>query len=161
MTTTTSAPAAVTLRRGRQMLNKVPEVTLYFWIIKVLCTTVGETASDYLATNLNLGLTKTTFITGSLLIVTLIFQFRARKYIAPVYWLGIVLISVVGTQITDNLTDNFGVSLVTTTIVFSIVLAAVFAAWYASEPTLSIHTIYPTKRESFYWLPLPFTVPLR
>jgi uncharacterized membrane-anchored protein len=142
------------------MLNKVPEVTLYFWIIKVLCTTVGETASDYLATNLNLGLTNTTFITGSLLIVTLIFQFRARKYIPGVYWLGIVLISVVGTQITDNLTDNFGVSLVTTTIVFSIVLAFVFAVWYASEHTLSIHTIYTTKREAFYWLAVLFTFAL-
>jgi uncharacterized membrane-anchored protein len=150
--------AAPSLRR--QMLNKVPEVTLYFWIIKVLCTTVGETASDYLATNLNLGLTKTTFITGSLLIVTLIFQFRARKYIPGVYWLGIVLISVVGTQITDNLTDNFGVSLVTTTIVFSIVLAFVFAVWYASEHTLSIHTIYTTKREAFYWLAVLFTFAL-
>jgi uncharacterized membrane-anchored protein len=142
------------------MLNKVPEVTLYFWIIKILCTTVGETASDYLATNLNLGLTNTTFITGSLLIATLIFQFRARKYVPGIYWLGIVLISVVGTQITDNLTDNFGVSLVTTTIVFSIVLAIVFAIWYASERTLSIHTIYTTRREAFYWLAVLFTFAL-
>jgi uncharacterized membrane-anchored protein len=144
----------------RQMLNKVPEVTLYFWLIKVLCTTVGETASDYLATNLNLGLTKTTFITGAFLIVTLFFQFRLRKYVPGVYWLGIVLISVVGTQITDNLTDNFGVSLVTTTIVFSILLAFVFAAWYASERTLSIHTIYTTRREAFYWLAVLFTFAL-
>ncbi|MDX6386405.1 MAG: hypothetical protein QOD85_207, partial [Gaiellaceae bacterium] len=129
------------------MLNKVPEVTLYFWTIKILCTTVGETASDYLAGNLNLGLTKTTFITGALLLATLVFQFRARRYIAGLYWLGIVLISVVGTQITDNLTDNLGISLVTTTIAFSIALAAVFAAWYAAERTLSIHTIYTTRRE--------------
>src|SRR5881392_3584219 len=146
--------------RGREMLNKVPEVTLYFWIIKVLCTTVGETASDYLATNLNLGLTNTTFMTGSLLVVTLVFQFRARKYIPGIYWLAVVLISVVGTQITDNLTDNFGVSLVTTTIVFSVVLATVFAAWYASERTLSIHTIYTTRREAFYWLAVLFTFAL-
>jgi uncharacterized membrane-anchored protein len=142
------------------MLNKVPEVTLYFWVIKVLCTTVGETASDYLATNLNLGLTKTTFITGALLLITLFFQFRLRRYVAGVYWLGVVLISVVGTQITDNLTDNFGVSLVTTTIVFSVVLAIVFAIWYASERTLSIHTIYTTRRESFYWLAVLFTFAL-
>jgi uncharacterized membrane-anchored protein len=145
---------------GRQMLNKVPEVTAYFWIIKVLCTTVGETASDYLAGNLNLGLTTTTFITGALLLVTLFFQFRARRYIPGVYWLGVVLISVVGTQITDNLTDNAGVSLVTTTIVFSIALAATFAAWYASERTLSIHTIYSTRREGFYWLAVLFTFAL-
>jgi uncharacterized membrane-anchored protein len=144
----------------RRMLNKVPEVTLYFWVIKVLCTTVGETASDYLSTNVGLGLTNTTFITGALLIATLLFQFRARKYVAGIYWLGIVLISVVGTQITDNLTDNAGVSLVTTTVAFSIALAAVFGAWFASERTLSIHTIFTTKRESFYWLAVLFTFAL-
>src|SRR5947209_1213437 len=145
---------------ARQMMNKVPEITLYFWVIKVLCTTVGETASDYLAGNLNLGLTKTTFITGALLIVVLVAQFRLRRYVAGVYWLGIVLISVVGTQITDNLTDNLGVSLVTTTIVFSVLLAAAFGAWYASERTLSIHTIYSTRREAFYWLAVLFTFAL-
>jgi uncharacterized membrane-anchored protein len=154
----TQPSAAVS--RGRQMLNKVPEVTLYFWIIKILCTTVGETAADYLATNLNLGLTKTTFITGAFLIVALFFQFRLRKYVPAVYWTAVVLISVVGTQITDNLVDNFGVTLVTTTIVFSIALAAVFAAWYWSERTLSIHTIYTTRREAFYWLAVLFTFAL-
>jgi uncharacterized membrane-anchored protein len=146
--------------RGREMLNKVPEVTLYFWIIKVLCTTVGETASDYLNTNLNLGLTNTTYITGAVLIATLVFQFRARKYVPSIYWLAVVLISVVGTQITDNLVDNFGVSLVTTTIVFSIALAVTFAAWFWSERTLSIHTIYTTRREAFYWLAILFTFAL-
>src|SRR5438874_285060 len=144
----------------RKMLNKVPEVTLYFWIIKVLCTTVGETASDFLAGNLNLGLTKTTFITGALLLGTLVFQFRVRRYVPGIYWLGIVLISVVGTQITDNLTDNLSVSLVTTTVVFGIVLALVFAAWYASERTLSIHTIYTPRREAWYWLTVLFTFAL-
>jgi uncharacterized membrane-anchored protein len=160
MTTTTTPPAQPRVSTRRTMLNKVPEVTIYFWIIKVLCTTVGETASDYLATNLNLGLTKTTLITGTLLVLTLVFQFRARRYIPGVYWLGVVLISVVGTQITDNLTDNAGVSLVTTTIVFSIVLAVVFAAWWLSERTLSIHTIYTTRREAFYWLAVLFTFAL-
>jgi uncharacterized membrane-anchored protein len=142
------------------MLNKVPEVTLYFWVIKVLCTTVGETASDYLSDNVGLGLTKTTYITAALLAVTLVFQFRARQYVPWIYWTGIVLISVVGTQITDNLTDNHGVSLVTTTTIFSIVLAIVFATWYASERTLSIHTIYTTRREAFYWLAVLFTFAL-
>src|SRR5438132_4085481 len=98
-TLTPTVPQRAAMFSGRQMLNKVPEVTLYFWVIKVLCTTVGETASDYLATNLNLGLTNTTFITAAVLIATLVFQFRARRYVAPLYWLGIVLISVVGTQI--------------------------------------------------------------
>jgi uncharacterized membrane-anchored protein len=142
------------------MLNKVPEVTIYFWIIKVLCTTVGETAADYLNTNLNLGLTNTTYITAALLLVVLFFQFRARKYVPAIYWLAVVLISVVGTQITDNLVDNFGVSLVTTTIVFAIALAVVFGAWYWSERTLSIHTIYTTRREAFYWLAVLFTFAL-
>src|SRR5215831_21380068 len=103
---------------GRELLNKVPEVTLWFWIIKVLCTTVGETASDYLTDNVGLGLTNTTYITAALLIATLVFQFRARRYVPWFYWTGIVLISIVGTQITDNLSDNAGVSLVTTTTVF-------------------------------------------
>src|SRR2546423_4062506 len=136
---------------ARRMLNKVPEVTLYFWVIKVLCTTVGETASDYLSDNVGLGLTKTTFITGTVLIAVLVAQFRVRKYLPLVYWTAVVLISVVGTQITDNLTDNLGVSLVITTAGFSIVLALAFAAWYASERTLSIHTIFTTRREAFYW----------
>jgi uncharacterized membrane-anchored protein len=144
----------------RRMLNKVPEVTLYFWVIKILCTTVGETAADYLNENLGLGLTNTTYITGALLIVALVFQFKARKYVPGVYWLAVVLISVVGTLITDNLVDNFGVALETTTIAFSIALAATFAAWYRSERTLSIHTIVTTRRESFYWLAILFTFAL-
>src|SRR3979409_301746 len=99
---------------ARQVLNKVPEVTLYFWIIKILCTTVGETAADFLNTSLNLGLTGTTVVMGILLTITLFFQFRARKYIPSIYWLAVVLISIFGTLITDNLTDNLGVSLFTT-----------------------------------------------
>ena len=145
---------------SREMLNKVPEITVYFWIIKVLCTTVGETASDYLSDNVGLGLTKTTFITGAALIAVLVFQFRARKYVPAIYWLAVVLISVVGTQITDNLSDNAGVSLVTTTTVFSIVLAVVFAVWWWVERTLSIHTIFTTRREGFYWLAILFTFAL-
>jgi uncharacterized membrane-anchored protein len=142
------------------MLNKVPEVTLYFWIIKVLCTTVGETGADNLNTSLNLGLTNTTYVMGVLLIGVLFFQFKVRKYVPPVYWLAVVLISIVGTLITDNLVDNFGVPLETTTIAFSIALAVTFAVWYASERTLSIHTIYTTRREAFYWLAILFTFAL-
>lgn len=144
----------------RQLLSKVPEVTLYFWIIKVLCTTVGETAADFLNTHLNLSLTGTTCIMGSLLVIALFFQFRSKKYVPAIYWLAVVLISVVGTLITDNLTDNFGVSLVTTTILFGVALAATFAAWYAKEKTLSIHSIYTTRREAFYWLAILFTFAL-
>jgi uncharacterized membrane-anchored protein len=145
---------------ARLLLNKVPEIIAYFWVIKVLCTTVGETASDYLTDNVGLGLTKTTFITGAALLAVLAFQFRASRYVAGIYWLAVVLISVVGTQITDNLSDNLGVSLVITTVGFSIVLAAVFAVWFAFERTLSIHTIYTTRREGFYWLAVLFTFAL-
>ncbi len=145
---------------GRQMLNKVPEVTIYFWLIKILCTTVGETAADYLNTTLNFGLTGTSVVMGILLIAALVYQFWTRKYTPWIYWLAVVLISIVGTLITDNLTDNFGVSLETTTIIFSIVLAVVFAIWYAVEKTLSIHSIMSTRREAFYWLAILFTFAL-
>ncbi len=142
------------------MLNKVPEVIVFFWIIKILCTTVGETAADLLNTNLHLGLTGITYIMGSLLVVALAVQFRSRKYVPVKYWTAVVLISVVGTLITDNLTDNFGVALRTTTIVFAIALVATFAWWYASERTLSIHTVFTTRREAFYWLTVLVTFAL-
>jgi len=145
---------------ARQMLNKVPEITLYFWIIKVLCTTVGETAADFLNETLNLGLDGVTLIIGAVLAVTLVFQFKSRKYIPGVYWLAVVLISIVGTLITDNLTDNLGISLETSTAIFAVALAVVFAVWYKKEKTLSIHTIITTKREGFYWLAILFTFAL-
>jgi uncharacterized membrane-anchored protein len=140
-----------------QILRKVPEITIFFWIIKVLCTTVGETAADFLNVNLNLGLTNTTYIMGALLVAALFFQFKSRKYVPGLYWLSVVLISIVGTLITDNLTDNLGVPLATATIAFAIALAAVFAVWYAVERTLSIHSIYTMRREAFYWLAILFT----
>ncbi len=146
--------------RGRQMLNKVPEVTLYFWIIKILCTTVGETVADFLNLKLGLGLTNTTYIMGGLLVAILFWEFKKRKYVPGIYWLAVVFLSVVGTLITDNLTDKFGVPLVTTTIVFSIALAATFATWYAFEKSLSIHSIHSTRREAFYWLAILFTFAL-
>ena len=145
---------------GRQMLNKVPEITLYFWIIKILCTTVGETFANFLNTNLNLGLTGTSVVMSILLIVVLIYQVRSKKYIPSLYWLSVVLISVVGTLITDNLTDNLSVSLETTTIVFGIALIATFIAWYRKEKTLSIHSITTRGRELFYWLAILFTFAL-
>jgi uncharacterized membrane-anchored protein len=144
----------------RITLNKVPEITLYFWVIKILCTTVGETFADNLNEKLNLGLTNTTWVMTAGLVAALVFQFRAAVYIPALYWLSVVLISVVGTLITDNLTDNLGVSLVTTTVVFSVVLAAVFAGWYASERTLSIHSITTRRRECWYWLAILFTFAL-
>jgi uncharacterized membrane-anchored protein len=144
----------------RKMLNKVPEVTLYFWVIKVLSTTVGETGADNLNSSLNLGLTKTTYVMGTLLLIALAVQFVTRKYVPPVYWVAVVLISIVGTLITDNLTDNYGVALEVTTVIFSIALAITFAVWYRSEGTLSIHSIWTTRREAFYWLAILFTFAL-
>ena len=151
---------ASTPSRTRRMLNKVPEVTIFFWIIKIMATTVGETAADLLNTKLNLGLTYTSLVMTGLFLITLVFQFRANKYMPRNYWLVVVLISVVGTLISDNLVDNLGVALRTTTIAFSIMLAATFMAWYASEKTLSIHSIYTSKREAFYWLAILFTFAL-
>jgi uncharacterized membrane-anchored protein len=134
---------------GQQMFRKVPEITLFFWTIKIMATTVGETSADFLNFNLNFGLTLTTIIMSSFLLIALFFQFRSRKYVPSVYWLAVVMISIVGTLITDNLVDNYGVALETTTIIFTIALIVTFAAWYVSERTLSIHSIYTTKREAF------------
>lgn len=142
------------------MLNKVPEITIYFWVIKILGTTVGETAADSLAFDLGLGLAATTAVAVLLLLVALAVQFTMRRYVPAVYWLVVVLISVVGTLITDNLVDNLGVPLEVTTVIFAVVLAAVFTLWYRSERTLSIHTIDTTRREAFYWSAILFTFAL-
>ena len=143
-----------------EMSNKVPEVTIYFWIIKVLATTVGETAADLLGEHLNLSLTSVTYIMSALLIAALFFQFRSRRYVPALYWISVVLISVVGTLITDNLVDNFGISLKVTTAVFTVAMLATFIIWHQSERTLSIHSIRTTKREAFYWSAILFTFAL-
>lgn len=142
------------------LLNKVPEVTVFFWVIKVLCTTSGETAADFLNVNLNFGLTGTSIVTGLLLLVTLIVQFKAKRYIPAVYWAAVVLISVFGTLVTDNLTDSLGVPLEASTIFFSLALAATFFVWYKKEKTLSMHSITTARREAFYWLAILFTFAL-
>lgn len=155
--TTTSA-----LRGGsnRTLLNKVPEVTAFFWVIKILCTTVGESAADWINTSLGLGLTGTSLIMTLLLAVVLVVQFRTQRYVAGVYWSAVVLISVVGTLLTDNLTDNLGISLLITTPLFAVLLAATFAAWYRREGTLSIHAVNTTAREGWYWLTVLLTFAL-
>jgi len=146
--------------RDNRLLVKVPQVTIYFWIIKVLCTTVGETFADFLNTTLGFGLNGTTFATVIALAIVLYFQFRLITYRPALYWLAVVLISVAGTLFTDNLTDNFNVSLLTSSVVWGILLALTFIAWYVSEKTLSIHSIYTNKRETFYWLTILFTFAL-
>jgi uncharacterized membrane-anchored protein len=144
----------------KKLLSKVPEVTIFFWIIKVLCTTVGETASDFLNINLGFGLTGTSVIMGVLLAVVLFFQFKAKKYVPGIYWLTVVLISIFGTLVTDNMTDGMGIPLAASTMAFSIALGITFALWYASEKTLSIHSIFTKRREAFYWLTILFTFAL-
>jgi uncharacterized membrane-anchored protein len=165
MSSTSIAPPARGFQ-GRRMLNKVPEVTLYFWLIKCLCTTIGETFSDNLVTKwapggdnasahqLQIALWKVTGCTTVVLLILLAVQFTRKKYMAPVYWANIVVISLVGTQITDLFegqgdTPNhmWGITIVSVSL-----LAIVFAVWYASERTLSMHSIVTTRREAFYWL---------
>lgn len=132
-------------------LNKVPEVTLGFWIIKIMSTTVGETGADYLAVNAGFGQAITGSVMATLLAIALFVQLRARRYVPWMYWLTVVLVSVVGTQITDALTDGLGVSLYLSTTVFAAALAGIFALWYRSERTLSIQAIVTRRRELFYW----------
>ncbi len=146
--------------RKHQLLSKVPQITLFFWIIKVLCTTVGETAADFLNVNLNFGLTGTSIIIGVVLIIALIFQFRAKKYVPGIYWLTVALVSVFGTLVTDILTDKLGVPLETSSIIFTVLLALTFIVWYLKEKTLSIHSILTRRREAFYWLAILFTFAL-
>src|SRR6195256_5286744 len=142
------------------LLNKVPEVTAIFWIIKILSTTVGETGADYLAVHVGLGASTTAAVMIGFLVVALGLQLRATSYVPWTYWLTVVLVSVVGTQITDLLTDKLEISLYLSTAVFACALAATFAIWYGVEQTLSIHTIVTRRRELFYWAAILFTFAL-
>lgn len=132
-------------------LNKVPEVTLAFWVVKIMSTTVGETGADFLAVNAGWGQGITTSVMAALLTIALFAQLRTRRYTPWIYWLTVVLVSVVGTQITDLLTDGLGVSLYVSTSVFAVLLAAIFFVWHRIERTLSIHDIVTRSRELFYW----------
>jgi uncharacterized membrane-anchored protein len=157
---TTNTQRVLSTTRGWRMLNKVPEVTLYFWVIKILCTTVGESFADYINETLGFGLTNTTLVFSAALVATLVAQFAVRRYIPGVYWLAVVLISVVGTLLTDNLTDAQNVPLWISSSAFAVLLALVFGVWYARERTLSIHSIVTTPREAFYWLTVLVTFAL-
>lgn len=152
--------AAVAAVRTASSYNRVPNVTLDFWLIKLMAVTVGETAADFLNFHFGLGLSATSLIMSGFLVAALMLQFAQRKYVPLPYWLAVVMISVVGTLISDNLADNFGMPLETTSIIFAAALIVTFVAWYACERTLSIHTIYTTRREVFYWLAILFTFAL-
>lgn len=145
---------------GPAWSNKVPEVTLTFWLIKMMSTTVGETAADFLNVNLGFGLTGTSAVMGVLLAVFLGLQVSARRYIPWRYWSTVVFVSVFGTLVTDNLSDNLGVPLAASTLAFSVALLLTFGIWYAKERTLSIHSIDTIKRELFYWTAILLTFAL-
>lgn len=145
---------------SEELLNKVPQITLAFWVIKIMATTVGETAADFLIFNLGFGLVATSAIMAVLLAAFLAFQLRLREYVPVSYWLVVVFVSVVGTLVSDYMADDLGISLLTTTIVFAAALAVTFVAWYASERTLSIHSITTRRRELFYWAAILFTFAL-
>ncbi len=132
-------------------LNKVPEITISFWIIKIMSTTVGETGADFLAVNAGFGQGITRAVMGALLAIALYLQLRTRRYTPWIYWLTVVLVSVVGTLITDLLTDGLGISLYVSTSFFTVTLGLIFAAWHWKERTLSIHKIFTFRRELFYW----------
>ncbi|GAA1949440.1 membrane protein [Nocardioides panacihumi] len=152
--------ATIERRDLRMMLNKVPEVTIWFWIIKILCTSVGESFADYINETLGFGLVNTTVLFGVLLVGALVVQFRTRAYTPWIYWLTVVLVSVEGTLLTDNLTDGMGVPLWISSTAFAALLVAVFGAWYARERTLSIHAINTRSREGWYWLTVLVTFAL-
>ncbi|MFJ9948357.1 hypothetical protein [Kitasatospora sp. NPDC091207] len=142
------------------LLNKVPEVTLWFWVIKILCTTVGESFADWVNMTLGVGLINTSLIFTAVLAAALTWQLRTPRYVPFVYWLTVVVLSVTGTLYTDILTDSQGVPLAVSSSVFAVVLAAVFGIWFARERTLSIHSIVTRPRELFYWLAILVTFAL-
>ena len=151
------APSAIT---ARQMLNKVPEVTIWFWVIKILCTTVGESFADWINMTLGVGLVNTAVLFTVIFVLVLAVQMTLRQYVPVAYWLTVVVVSVTGTLYTDILTDQIGVPLWISTTVFSVILAGVFGIWYARERTLSIHSIVTVPREAFYWLAVLVTFAL-
>jgi uncharacterized membrane-anchored protein len=142
------------------MLNKVPEVTIWFWVIKVLCTTVGESFADWINTTLGVGLVNTAWIFTAVLIAVLVVQLRLKRYVPFPYWLAVVVVSVTGTLYTDILTDQLNVQLWISSAVFSVLLAVVFGVWWLRERTLSIHSVTTLPRESFYWLAVLVTFAL-
>jgi uncharacterized membrane-anchored protein len=156
----TEATRSETIKVMRTMLSKVPEVTVWFWVIKILCTTVGESFADWINMTLGVGLIRTAFIFTVVLVAVLSWQLCLRRYVPFVYWLTVVVVSVTGTLYTDILTDVQRVPLALSTSVFAAILAVVFGVWFARERTLSIHSIVTTPRELFYWLAVLVTFAL-
>ncbi|MFJ9566656.1 hypothetical protein ACIRQQ_42315 [Streptomyces fuscichromogenes] len=159
--TRAAAPVDAAAASGRRpRVNRLPEVTVRFWIIKMLWTTVGETSADLLDEKAGLGLTGVSVLMTALLAVVLGVQFRTGAHRAGVYWPAVALTSVVGMLVSRNLTDAMRVSPETGTTVLALVLAAVFVVWYRRERTLSLHSIDTASREAFYWLAVLLTFAL-
>ena len=151
------APGDVTAGRLRpserlalgQAASKVPRITAYFWIIKVLTTAQGEATADYLDHRIDPFLAAA--IAGLALIAALALQFRARQYQAWIYWLAADMVAIFGTMAADGLHVELGIPYAVSTTFFAVVLAAIFIVWYRTEKTLSIHSIRTPRREAFYW----------
>lgn len=149
ITSNTPKEVAQPLHPGMRMLRKVPEVTAYFWIIKLLTTAMGESTSDYLVHQFDP--VSVVALAGIGLAAALVLQLAVRRYIAWIYWLAVVMVAIFGTMAADAIHIELGVSYLASTIVFTVVLAVIFVIWYASEKTLSIHSISTRRRELFYW----------
>jgi uncharacterized membrane-anchored protein len=130
-------------------MKKVPEITIYFWIIKLLTTAMGEATSDYLVHQLDPIIAVA--LGGMGLAIALILQLAVRRYIAWIYWLAVIMVAIFGTMAADVIHIGLGVPYLISTAFFAIALAIIFVAWYATEKTLSIHSIYTRRRELFYW----------
>jgi uncharacterized membrane-anchored protein len=142
--------SAATARRGAlYTARKVPEITLYFWIVKLLSTALGESTSDYLVYHVDPYIA--VMVGGVVLAIALIVQLVVRRYIAGIYWLTVVLVAIVGTMAADVAHIVLKFEYWQSTLIFSVTLAFVFAAWYLTERTLSIHAIDSLRRELFYW----------
>ena len=137
------------MRHARRTLRKVPEITAYFWILKVLTTAMGEATSDFSVREIDpylaVGLGAVAFAAA------LVLQLSVGRYIAGVYWLAVVMVAIFGTMVADALHIQLGVPYAVSTAGFAIALTLIFIAWYATERTLSIHHITTMRRELFYW----------
>ncbi len=134
---------------NRNLVRKVPEITVYFWIIKLLTTAMGEVTSDYLVHQLNPVIAVA--LGGIGFTIALILQFSIRRYVTWVYWLAVVMVAIFGTMAADVLHIGLGIPYLVSTVFFATALTIIFVAWYKFEKTLSIHSINTPRRELFYW----------
>lgn len=135
--------------RSAHLIKKVPEITIFFWIIKLLTTAMGETTSDYLVNHIDPVIAVAIGALG--ILIALILQLAVRRYIPAVYWFAVVMVAIFGTMAADVLHIGLGIPYLYSTIFFALTLAVIFGLWYVSEKTLSIHSIYTLRRELFYW----------